>query len=89
MSYSADLTAVNRRVGSFYVARILSGAKPGDLSIQQPTKFDLAINLKIAKARIPKGTKLATGVVTIPRCACRRPFRFGQFSGNALHVPRV
>jgi putative tryptophan/tyrosine transport system substrate-binding protein len=50
MSYTADLVAAVRQIGSFYVAQILGGAKPADLPVQQPTKFELAINLNTAKA---------------------------------------
>jgi putative tryptophan/tyrosine transport system substrate-binding protein len=50
MSYTADLVAAVRQIGSFYVAQILRGAKPADLPVQQPTKFELAINLKTAKS---------------------------------------
>ena len=49
MSYSADEVPLNRRIGSYYVARILKGAKPADLPVEQPTKFELRINLKTAK----------------------------------------
>ena len=49
MSYDADLTALWRLIGSLYVAEILKGAKPTDLPVQQPTKFELVINLKTAK----------------------------------------
>jgi putative ABC transport system substrate-binding protein len=49
MSYTADLAAAVRQVGSFYVAQILRGAKPANLPVQQPTKFDLAINRTTAK----------------------------------------
>jgi putative ABC transport system substrate-binding protein len=49
LSYAVNGAAIRRRVG-FYVDRILTGAKPGDLPVEQATKFDLLINLKTAKA---------------------------------------
>jgi putative ABC transport system substrate-binding protein len=47
-SYWPNLEAMNRRA-AWYVHRILSGAKPADLPIEQPNKFDLTINQKTAK----------------------------------------
>ena len=65
-SYGPDRTNLYRRAATF-VHKILKGAKPADMPIEQPTKFDLIINLKTAKAigiRVPPSILLqATKVI--------------------------
>ena len=49
ISYGANIRDLTRRAAAF-VVKVINGAKPADLPIEQPTKFELIINLKTAKA---------------------------------------
>jgi putative tryptophan/tyrosine transport system substrate-binding protein len=49
MSYGIKFAEASRELGA-YVAKFLKGAKPADLPVQQPTKFELAVNLNAARA---------------------------------------
>ena len=57
MSYGPNLPGLHRRAADF-VNRILRGAKPADLPVEQPTKYDLVVNLTTAKAIGPHHSRI-------------------------------
>jgi len=65
MSYGSNLTDVYRGL-AIYLDKILKGSRPGDLPMQQPTKFEIALNLRAAKAigfSIPDAMRLRADYV--------------------------
>ena len=61
MAYDVNISDLFRRSAT-YVAKLLNGAKPSDLPVEQPTKFEFVINLKTAKAL---GLTLPPGMLAI------------------------
>ena len=85
-SYGPDLRDIVRR-GAPYVDRILRGEKPADLPVQVPVKFEMAVNVRTAKALGPLGA-------TIDPTACRRGDRISRLKRGAdaqlpLPEPRI
>ena len=86
MSYSPSLTGRFRRA-AYFVDRILKGAKPADLPIEQPTTFELVINMKTAKAHGPDDPPIATVAGRSDHRVMKRRAFFGGVPCGLLAAP--
>jgi ABC-type uncharacterized transport system substrate-binding protein len=90
MSYGTSISQVWRRA-AHYVDRLLKGAKPAELPVERPTKYELVVNLRTAKAlglTIPPSNRGLTGASPSGRVAARRPFTGAGARAGVVFAPR-